>query len=470
MELRKIQQILRHSWLSILLIVALGAVGSFGIALLQPRVYESNASGIVIAGGNSDLGSALSGETLAKSKVKSYLDIAHSRSVAQRVIDSTGIKATPEHLVTQIQAVNPVDTALIRITASADSPALAANLAEAWIKAIGAQIEELERTAGKDELGQTIVSFRSLDAAAVPNAPARPNVRLFVVIGAMTGLLVGLGQAFVRAIVDRRVRQAGQIESEIGIAVLATIPFLSSIGGGRLLGEPGDDRSGKHFAVSESFRELRTNLTFIDVDQPPRIITITSALPGEGKSTVAANLARIIGESGTRVILVDADLRRPTVARSFRLPASVGLTDVLVGRASIDDVLQDVDEMGTVQVLAAGTLPPNPSELLGSRAMRDTLRRLGERAMVIVDAPPLLPVTDAAVLSTVTDGLLLVGRCNKTTVDAVDHAVQSIERVNGRTLGFIMNGTALRGGRSQSYKYKYKYKYQYKSHPESTPA
>lgn len=464
MELRTALHVVRTTWLSIVLVTVAAALLALAFALAQPKTYRANASGLVTAGVSSDLGSALAGENLAKSRVKSYLDVAHSRTVAQRVIDDLDLEASPQGLVGQVSATNPIDTAVIQVTASAHEAELAADIAEAWIAGIAEEIAEIENS-GTGESGATsVIKFRSLDSAVVPSAPSSPNVPLIVVIGVVVGLAIGGVQAFVRAALDRRIRRPSQVETELGLSVIGSIPRSPAIDDGkRIAAAVAESTSGRDgdiaFAVAESLRELRTNLQFMDVDDPPRLITITSSLPGEGKSTVAANLARAIAANGDPVILVDGDLRRPTVARTFGLPTGVGLTDVLIGRADIDDVLQVASDDGLLQVLGAGSTPPNPSELLGSQAMRHTLEELRERALVLVDAPPLLPVTDAAVLSVVTDGALLVGRCGRTTLDSANQALQNIDRVRGRALGFIINAVPLRGGRSYTYSYKYKYDY-----------
>ncbi len=159
---------------------------------------------------------------------------------------------------------------------------------------------------------------------------------------------------------------------------------------------------------AEAFRSLRTNLQFIDVANPPKSIVVTSSLPGEGKSTTTANLALSLAETGLKVVVIEGDLRRPRLLDYLGFEGSVGLTDVLVGRVEVDDVLQPFGRTG-LRLLGAGPIPPNPSELLGSANMEQLVADLAERFdYVLIDAPPLLPVTDAAVLSTIVDGALVV--------------------------------------------------------------
>lgn len=214
-------------------------------------------------------------------------------------------------------------------------------------------------------------------------------------------------------------------------------------------------RDGDPTHSAEAFRKLRTNLAFMDVDHPPRVIVMTSPQSGDGKSTLAANLAVAIAASDQAVVLIDADLRRPSVAESFGLVEGAGLTDVLIGRATFEDVAQRSARHPDLQVLAAGGIPPNPSEMVGSRAMRTLLAKLAEDHIVIVDAPPLLPVTDAALLTASADGALIVILAGKTLDTDLQSAVRHLDAVNGRALGVILNKVSSRDSASGYYGGKY---------------
>ena len=208
-------------------------------------------------------------------------------------------------------------------------------------------------------------------------------------------------------------------------------------------------------SAAEAFRKLRTNIRFMSVDQPPRVVVITSAQPGDGKSTIAANLAAAIASSGSPVILIDGDLRRPTVADSFGMIEGAGLTDVLIGRVAVDDVLQQHETIPALQILAAGIVPPTPRDPRGSQPGPPLPGALGGRAPVIAAAPPLLPVTDSAVLTAVADGALVVVSAGKTLDTELAAALEHLDAVNGHAFGVILNGMSPREVYASRYRRDY---------------
>jgi non-specific protein-tyrosine kinase len=192
-------------------------------------------------------------------------------------------------------------------------------------------------------------------------------------------------------------------------------------------------------ARAEAFRQLRTNLQFLGVEQPPRSILFTSTLPAEGKSTTAANLAIALAQAGEPVTLIDADFRHPQLSQYLGIAPGPGLTEVLIGRATLDEALRPWVEDATLTVLPSGTPPPNPSELLGSRAMARVVSELRARGMLIIDSPPVLPFTDAAVLAKITDSTLLVVRANSTRLDKLERALHALQTVDAHIAGVVLN-------------------------------
>lgn len=458
MELRDYLRGLRRHWIAIFLMTVVGAGAGYGWTLLQTPVYVAGASGYLSSTGVEDLGTSTLGDSLARSKVPTYLEIAAWRSVAEHAIGELGLDTTPEQLVTRIEVSNPPDTTFIRVDAQGPSPDSARALAEAWIDAMKVEIDDME---GDGSPGSAPVTILPGDEASLPSSPSFPDVQMAVIVGGILGLGFGIAFAMIRTVSDRRIRAADDVEQRTGVAVVGTIPIVPGLDDENRLIEPSTESTGKNntFAVSEALRALRTNLQFMDVDHPPKTIVVTSALPGDGKSTVACNLALTLAAGGTTVVLVDGDLRRSMVAKTMGLPGGAGLSDVLAGRASLVEVLQRTPKSSNLLVLAAGSVPPNPSEVLGSERMHTLIADLTKHATVIIDAPPLLPVTDGAVLTHQADGALIVVTLRKTTFDLLDKALDTLHKARGRALGIVLNRAPLRGADAAAYSYEYRRDY-----------
>ena len=454
MELRDYVRILRAHWIVIIVATIVGAGAAFGWSAMQPRVYSADTTGIVTSvGGDGTSGSALVGNQLAQSRVKSYLNLGSWRAVAEHAIDELGLDTSPDVLVNQVTVTNPVDTTALKVTATGSTPESAQNLAQAWLDGMAIEIEKLE---GGTSTTPAAISLMVGDSARLPTEPSSPNTRLNVIIGALVGLALGLVYAFVRHTFDRRVRHPRDIERETGVSVIGTLPLEKSMADERqVIDFSLESQHGVSHHTIEAMRELRTNLQFIDVDNPPRVIVVTSAVPGDGKSTVSVNLASSLAAAGQWAILIDCDLRRPVIADIFGMSHDVGLTDVLAGRADLQDVAHRPSRDVPLAVVGAGRIPPNPSELLGSHRMRDFLAEISKSAIVILDSPPVLPVTDAAVLAAGADGVLIVVSSGKTTFDMLQRAIDNITRTTGRVLGVVLNRVPRKGAESAYYGREY---------------
>ncbi|GAB7002830.1 polysaccharide biosynthesis tyrosine autokinase [Nocardioides sp. AN3] len=455
MELQDYWRAVRNHWVGVVLIV----VATCGIGVLftamQTPVYAANATGFVGTGDsdNAALGSIT--DQLAKSRATSYVDVAQSRATAQAVIDSLGLNTTPAELVGHISVTQPTDTVLLKIVARSTSPEQAQRLADAWVAALAGQVQAIESPGGKPKDGTPRIV--PLESAALPGAPSSPRPERNLAIAVALGALLALGYAVLRNTLDRRLRTPDDVRTRFSLPVVATIPTAQSI-----RTQPGrpvalartEDSDLAGVAAAEAFRKLRTNLLFMDVDNPPRRLVVSSPRPGDGKSTVAANVAAALASNGQPVVLIDADLRRPTVATAFAVDGAIGLTSVLSGQVGVHEALQTPDGFTDLRVLSAGPTPPNPSELLGSRAMRTLVERLALDYTVILDAPPLLPVTDAALLSTAADGVMLVISSGRTVDAELSSCLESIAAVNGRVLGVVLNRVALRHNPAGYYSYR----------------
>ena len=467
MDLADYLNVLRTYWKAIAAFTLLATMAAAGWTVLQPKIYSSDSSGIVVTPGSDNVSLALAGDSLAKAKVKNYESVAKSRLVADRVIRTLNLKMTADALLGSINVKVPLDTSEIRVTAQSEDPATAQRVADAWVNGLAAQVDAIETTplgepapaaaspgqAGASASSATAVRVLPLGKAVLPTSPTSPNAKLNLVFGALVGLALGVTYSLVRLRLDRRIRKAVDIERAFGVPVIGTLPLDHRLDVGSTIVDVGTaaplhDAVG---AMAEALRELRTNLSFLDVDQPPRIIVVTSSLQAEGKSTVTANLAVTMAAAGENVVVVDGDLRRPTLVDVFDLVPGAGVTDVLTGTAEVADVLQPWGALPNLSVLGSGRIPPNPSELLGSRAMKNLLNALAKDALVLIDAPPLLPVTDAAVLSHTADGAIVVIRAGKTTQEQLDQSLGNLEKVKGRVLGAVLNYVPTKGTDAYSY-------------------
>jgi len=457
MELRDYLRLFRAHWVGMLVIVLVGVIVSFGWTLFQPKVYSADASAVVQSKPTTDVGTAVAATTLATSRVKTYVDLGSSRAVAERVIAELKLDASPDTLVNTITVTNPLNTLSISVTADAGSPIQARDIAEAWVRGMALEVNKLE-SGNPDKQGAAYL--QPIDSARLPTAPSSPNVKLALGLGVLMGLAIAFVYALLRHRLDRRIRSVERVERETGVAVVGTIPMektftaetrLIPFDGGNSVGS----RNAHLFSVAEALRELRTNIQFLDVDNPPRVLVVSSPLPGDGKSTVASNLAVVLASNGEHVVLIDGDLRRPMVGSIFGLAGGAGLTDVLAGRAEVTDVVQRVRGSSNLLVIGAGKIPPNPSEVLGSERMRELVHSIAREAIVIIDAPPLIPVTDAAVLGHSADGVIVVASAGKTTHEMLEKALSNVQRAGARTLGIVLNRVPRRGAGAAYYGYQY---------------
>lgn len=446
MELRDHLRILRLRWVGVLVITVLVVAAAAAYTFTRTKVYAADATGFVTTGSASNAALNSVNDELSRSRATSYVDIAKSRATAQTVIETLDLDVSPASLVNNISVEQPLDTVLLKITARDSSPEGAQRLADAWVEALAEQVQQIEDPENRQRSGTPRVI--AITSAELPSSPISPNPTRNLAIALLAGLVLGYGYALLRHNLDRRLRTPDAVQERAGVSVIGTVPMAGA------LSQDHKDRtqvvleeasgSQRQRDAAEAFRKLRTNLIFMDVDNPPRVIVITSPQQGDGKSTVAANLAAAVAVSGQRVVLVDGDLRRPTVGASFQIDEEIGLTEVLVGSVPLDAAMQQSAKQENLFLLPAGRIPPNPSELLGSQAMRSALGALSQDHLVLVDAPPLLPVTDAAILTASADGALIVISAGQTLDSELTQALHHIEAVSGRTLGVIMNKSSRR--------------------------
>lgn len=416
MTIEEFLRMLLRNALLLLAVTALGAGLGYAYSYTKPEVYEAQALGFVSGATGAGTGEGQQ----SYSKAQFFLPLFTTKPVAEAIEAKTGFAPGGIEV-----SLNP-DAAIITVNAQAGSPEAAAAIANASIEAVSAEGEKLDPGTA-NMLAPYVIANQ-------PGAPIGPNRTRFALVGAVLGLALAIALAWLRNRNDSRVRTVDDIRASVDVPALGVLPDVKDLARGKdgLLPEPSS------FQSREAVRKLRTNLQFVNVDNPPRSIVVTSSAPGEGKSTVSGNLARVMASSGRRTILIDADLRRPMVATEFGIDGSVGLSQLLAGAVSLDEVLQPMPG-GRFFILPAGRIPPNPSELLGSRRMHDLIAELSQEFFVVIDAPPVLAVTDAQLLSRHADGTILVAVPGRTRVEGLTRAVDSIHGVGGAVLGAVMN-------------------------------
>jgi polysaccharide biosynthesis transport protein len=426
-------RLLRARWTTLALLASLGLLAAAAAARLQTPVYEASSQVFVSAGSGSDLGQLSQGGSFVQQRVKSYTDLVGSPALLQPVIDQLGLATTPADLAHAVHASSPLDTVLVDITVRDASPLRARDLADAVALQFPRLVARLESQGGR---ATSPVSVSLTRAAVTPQHPVSPRTALDLVLGLLVGLGLGVGTAVLRESLDTTVTDRSEIAGLTGAPVLGSVPDDPLGAAAPLITSDGFSPR------AEAYRQVRTNIRFLSVDRRLGSLVVTGSVPGEGKTTTAANLAIALAQGGEPVLLVDADLRRPAVADLFGLPGGVGLTSVLIGDVPLESAVHLWRHDLPLEVLTAGPVPPNPSELLSSERMGELIRAyVAAGRTVIVDSPPLLPVTDAAVLARVTDGALLVVRTASTRADQVAAAAESLRTVGAGLLGVVLTRT-----------------------------
>ncbi|MCI4658232.1 polysaccharide biosynthesis tyrosine autokinase [Cryobacterium zhongshanensis] len=455
MELRDYIRVLRKSWVLIVLLLLVGLAAAAMYSLTTTPQYSASSKVFVSTQGGGTSQELAQGNTFTVARVKTYADLVATPIVLLPVIGSLGLNMTSVDLAKQVTASAPLDTSIIEIIVLDTDPVRAADIANAASQSLTAVVQSIETPDAANAVSP--VKLTRAQEATVPDKPVSPNVLLNIALGGLIGLALGIGLAVLRETMETRIRNERDVEQVTDVAILGGIVFDPKAKERPLIVHV-DPRSPR----AESFRSLRTNLQFLDVGRTDRSFVITSSIESEGKSTTGANLAIALADAGSRVLLIDADLRRPKIADYMGVEGSVGLTDVLIGRANLVDVLQPWGE-GRLFVLPAGKIPPNPSELLGSARMADLIAEFNRTFdVVIFDTPPLLPVTDAAILAKNVGGAIIVVAAGRTHKNQLKGAIAALGSVGAPISGLVLTMLPTKGPDAYGYgHYGYGYGYGY---------
>jgi non-specific protein-tyrosine kinase len=412
-----------------------GLVIAGAITFTTTPLYESQAQIFVSTPASTlDISALATGSSFSQQRVKSYAQIINSPKTLEPVIERLNLKITPIELAKKINATAPLDTVLISLSVRDFQPARAALIANSVAEQFGVTVADLELYGiGVD----SPVKVSTVEDAFPANSPISPNKAINFALGIVLGFAVGIGLCSVRKSLDNTVKNENDLDGS---------PLLAAIG----FDENADEKPlitqiGRYAARTEAFRTLRTNLQFLNPDAHPQVIVMTSALPNEGKTTSSINLALSLAQAGAKVILVEADLRRPKVPLYLEMSSmSEGLSDLISGPTGL-------------KVLLSGMIPPNPSELLSSKKFEELIDMLRKQfEYVIIDCPPLLPVTDAAIVSAKADGCVLIVHAGATKKPHFIGSRDAIKAVGSNILGVIINKIP-----ESSVEYEYGYRYGY---------
>lgn len=415
MNLQEYAKLIRNRWLTVVICTIITVAGAAAITYFTTPLYQATAKLLIPPNGGSPA---------------TYAQLITSEPLAIGTIESLGLSMTPDELRKRARATAPPNANLISISVLDPSPSRARDLANALSERLVALVALTEiPAAGRKPDTRAVV----VQPATTPADPTIPRPKLNLAIGIAGGLLLGIGIAVLRDRFDTKIKDRQSIESLTSAGVLASIPFDRTT-----KKDPRLPSTGNPPGVTEPFRALRANLRFLDVDSRPRVLLVTSPNPYEGKTATAMNLALALAEADESVVLVDADLRKPSIHESLAPTQSSGLSTVLSGQDSFDEVIRKTTSP-ELSVITAGAPPPNPIELLGSQACRDLLKHLRNKFdYIVVDCSPLLVFADAGLLSALSDGVILAVQYGKTDKEDLAECVTLLNNTGARLLGSVI--------------------------------
>ena len=434
MTLEDLLHLTRRRIGSLVLALIVCVLASMLFAFASPSTYTATSQAYlrvkVVGDPAQSTLSQYSAAQLAAMKADAVVPVFTSAAVAQRVVDSLKLDETAEEFASSVSATRVPETVSVQVSATAYSSHRAQVLADEVVRQASAEIKDLE---GEDSPVEIVL----LSSAELVSATRSPALVTCVAVGLLAGLVLGYVWILVQELLDKSLRGPEEVREALSVPLLGALPRVPSL---RWLSR------GAELKMEEQLRVARTNVLHALSQGGRRVVVVTSAGPQEGTSVTAASLARVLALSGHRVVLVGGDLRAPGTAG---LQGSPGLADVLTGSAYLGEALVKGSVEG-LELLPAGRMPANPSELLGAPMMRDLLRELAADRLVIIDAPPVLRFTDGVVLAARAGGVILVARAGRTSAEDLHEAALAIEQGGGRMLGVVLNNVSELGGKRKS--------------------
>lgn len=424
-SIREIVDVLKAYWKMILVITLCATIlsGFISFFVIKPQ-YDASTKIFIGKEGAEERDYNESDIEMYQKLMKTYIEIIKTRDLIEKALGRVDSNLTASQVLGKLTVTNITDTQIIEIKFKYKNPVVAKEIIEAIT-------EELINVSSSLVLNGSI---RVIDHVSVPHTPVSPNKKINIIISFLLGLIISGGIAFLREYMDNTYKNAEQLEQDLETPVIGSIPIKKGIKTNEYILET----SASSIAM-ENYRALRTNIQYSSIGRKFKVLIITSSDHGEGKTTISGNLALCLAAEERKVILLDCDLRNPSIHKAFGLSNDIGLSDVVVEKAPISMAMQDFNN--NLTILTSGKLPPNPADILGSNAMEEILEKLKEDFdYLVIDTPPIQDFADAQILSTKADGTILVVRAERTNKDSVHNTLNLIKKVNSKVIGIVING------------------------------
>ncbi len=450
MDIRRIISMLLKKWPFIVIAAFIGAVALYVYSSVYiTPIYSAQATMIVNKSqyqASEQNQMTYSDILLTQKLVKSYVLIMNSDTNLELVKSELKIDLPVAQIRSYINIAGVGETEVLQINVENKDPILAQSIANALVKVSPATIIRVIK-AGSAEI---------IDTAKVPAKPIKPVVWQYGAIGAFIGLLLSLALIFLRDFFDNTFKTEDDVRNVLELPVITSLPEISKEGSKIISGET-------PFDYREAFKVLRTKIQFSAADNKMKKIAVTSSGPFEGKTTVSINLALTIAETGLRVLLIDADLRKPKVHKTLNLPAEPGISNVLTQQDEIANVINKIPNYESLDIITCGVIPPNPAELLGSNQLDAFIISIeNDYDYIIFDTPPVGLVADTAVLSKLLDGVVWVVSYGKTVKETAHFAKETLDSVSANIIGCVFNSVKADSYGNRGYYRKYGSKYSYR--------